>query len=61
MPNNLEAFYAWFYELEGFGFRAERLLDDLGNNEELYDKMLPWLKAAYEIGKTTQEFDNAKI
>jgi hypothetical protein len=23
----------------------------LGGNEELYDKMLPWLKAAYEIGK----------
>jgi hypothetical protein len=53
--NNLEAFYAWFYELEGFGFRADRLWEDLGNNEELYDKMLPWLKAAYEIGKQDKE------
>jgi hypothetical protein len=51
MPNNLQAFYAWFYELVGCGFRAERLLEDLGNNEELCDKMLPWLKAAYEVGK----------
>jgi len=55
MPNNLEAFYAWFYELEGFGFRADRMFDDLGNNEELYDKMLPWLKAAYEVGKQDKE------
>ncbi len=53
--NNLEAFYAWFYELEGFGFRALRLLEDLDNNEELYDKMLPWLKAAYEVGKQDRE------
>ena len=53
--NKLEAFYAWFYELEGFGFRAERFLDDLGGNEELYDKMLPWLKAAYEVGKQDRE------
>jgi hypothetical protein len=51
VQNKLEAFYAWFYEVEGFGFRAERLLDDLGGNEELYDKMLPWLKAAYLVGK----------
>jgi len=50
-----EAFYHWFYEVENFGFRAERFLDDLGGNEELYDKMLPWLKAAYQVGKTTQE------
>jgi hypothetical protein len=59
MSDNLEAFYAWFYKLEGFGFRAERFLDDLGGNEELYDKMLPWLKAAYEIGK--QESDDAEV
>ena len=50
MQNKLQAFYAWFYEVEGFGFRAERLLDDLGD-EQLYDKMLPWLKAAYLVGK----------
>jgi len=53
--NKLEAFYAWFYELEGFGFRAERFLDDLDGNGELYDKMLPWLKAAYEVGKQDKE------
>jgi hypothetical protein len=37
--------------LEGFSFRAQRMLEDLGGNEELYDKMLPWLKAAYMVGK----------
>lgn len=52
---DLNKFYEWIYELEGYGFRAERLLDDLGGNEELYDKMLPWLKAAYQVGKQNQE------
>ena len=58
MPDNLEAFYAWFYELEGFSFRADRMLEDLGNNEELYDKMLPWLKAAYQVGKQDKELSD---
>jgi hypothetical protein len=51
VQNKLPGFYNWFYELEGFSFRAQRMLEDLGGNEELYDKMLPWLKAAYLVGK----------
>lgn len=38
----------WFYEMEGFGFRAERFWSDydLKNRES----MLEWLRTAYEIG-----------
>lgn len=45
-------FEDWFYELEGFAFRAERFYDDLthyqGDNIETIEK---WLRAAYEVGR----------
>jgi hypothetical protein len=43
-----EKFEDWFYEMEGFGFRAERFYNDCeyGNNECLRN----WLKAAYDMG-----------
>ena len=43
-----EQFEEWFYQIEGFGFRAERFYSDCeyGNTECLRN----WLKAAYDLG-----------
>jgi hypothetical protein len=43
-----EQFEEWFYEIEGFGFRAERFYNDCeyGNTECLRD----WLLTAWQLG-----------
>jgi hypothetical protein len=42
-----DAFITWLYEFEGYGQRIERLSEDLCVP---LDKLLPWLRAAYEAG-----------
>ena len=42
-----DPFVAWLYEFEGYGQRIERLSEDL---RDPLDKLMPWLRAAYEVG-----------
>jgi hypothetical protein len=43
-----EEFDDWFYEIEGFSFRAERFWNDV----ELLKKpeILEWMRTAYKMG-----------
>lgn len=47
-------FDEWLDEIEVFSIRRERYLDDLDHHKEgsngSYNRMLVWLKAAYEAG-----------
>lgn len=47
-----EQFNEWFYELEGYAFRSERLIDDLYYAAETKDvsMIINWIKAAFEEG-----------
>jgi len=38
----------WFYEMEGYGFRAERFWDDFERQDRV--AMIEWLKTAYQMG-----------
>lgn len=38
----------WFYEMEGYGFRAERFWDDFETKN--HAAMMEWLKTAYKMG-----------
>ena len=42
-----DPFVSWLYEFEGYGMRIERLSEDL---RDPLDKLMPWLRAAYEVG-----------
>lgn len=47
-------FEDWFYEIEGFGIRAERFYDDLAafHADKVGDQtIVGWLKAAYAMGR----------
>jgi len=41
-------FDEWFYEMEGFGFRAERFWSDFEGQDKI--AMIEWLKTAYQMG-----------
>lgn len=43
-----DGFDDWFYELEGYHFRAERFWDDFASQDPKL--VLEWLRTAYEIG-----------
>ena len=43
-----EGFDEWFYEMEGYHFRAERFWDDIAYQDK--DTILEWLKTAYRVG-----------
>ena len=43
-----EQFEEWFYELEGFSFRAERIYDDCERGDS--EQIKGWLKTAYDMG-----------
>lgn len=48
-------FDEWFNEIESFSFRSERFYEDMiinGSREP--DKIVPWLKAAFDAGKEAQ-------
>lgn len=51
-------FDAWFNEIESFGTRAERFLSECNYDIAMYNRMIPWLKAAYEVGRA--ELDQIK-
>lgn len=58
-----EQFDEWFYELEGYAFRSERLIDDLYYAAETKDvsMMISWIKSAFEEGyKAAKEEENEK-
>ena len=38
----------WFYEMEGFGFRAERCASDFDSQN--WTAMVEWLRTAYQTG-----------
>jgi hypothetical protein len=46
----VESFDAWLYGQEGYGLRVERLSEDL---RDPIDKVLPWLKAAFDVGRAS--------
>ena len=46
----VESFDAWLYGQEGYGLRVERLSEDL---RYPIDKVLPWLKAAFDVGRAS--------
>ena len=41
-------FNDWFYEMEGYGFRAERFWGDFEGQDRI--AMIEWLKTAYKMG-----------
>ena len=41
-------FDAWFYEMEGYGFRAERFWSDYDVKDQV--AMMEWLRTAYQMG-----------
>ena len=43
---------SWLSEVENFGLRQERLVEDTGAP---LDKLLPWLHAAFALGRQSQE------
>jgi hypothetical protein len=47
-----ELFEDWFYELEGFGFRAEYFWSDFDYACETkdYKRIVKWLRISYEMG-----------
>jgi hypothetical protein len=48
--NNL-LFDEWFYEIEGYGLRAERLFEDMPClTQQESTRLIGWLKAAYSQG-----------
>jgi len=38
----------WFYEMEGYGFRAERFWSDYDAKDQVV--MMKWLRTAYQMG-----------
>jgi len=51
----MNEFDEWFYGIEGFGCRAERLFADLEYDGQKYDLVIEWLKAAYRVGREDRE------
>lgn len=58
--NNFEQ---WFNELEGFGFRSERLYESLPvpAGAKLRESLETWLRAAFEAGQTLAHSKQARI
>lgn len=47
----MNKFDKWFYEVEQYGTRAERLFAELNHDGVQYRVVKEWLKAAHEDGK----------
>lgn len=45
----------WLEEVEGYGLRIERFIDDCDHHREgstgSNERMIAWLRAAYEVGR----------
>jgi hypothetical protein len=52
-----ELFDDWFYEMKGFGFRAEYFWGDFDYAAETkdYKRIIKWLRTAYEMGYNASE------
>ena len=51
-------FEDWFYEAENFSLRSERFYDDLCFFGEFKpERIVEWLKAAYEVGREHEQQD----
>ncbi len=65
-PDRLEAFNAWFEEVESYSTRHERFLDDLNSAESYRDPVaanrtiMRWLHAAFEQGAEHERQKTAK-
>lgn len=65
-PDRLEAFDAWFEEVESYSTRHERFLDDLNSAESCRDSVaanrtiMRWLYAAFEQGVEYERQKTAK-
>lgn len=46
----MNKFDEWFYEVELYGTRAERLWAELNHDGEKYRVVKEWLKASYDEG-----------
>lgn len=44
----------WLYEMEGYGYRAERLASDIAMSGPSIGRIMPWLVAAYRLADTPQ-------
>jgi len=53
----MNKFDEWFYGIEGFGVRAERLFADLEYDGRKYDLVVKWLKSAYLVGRADDEVE----
>lgn len=51
----MDKFDAWFYEVEGFGMRSERLQAELGSHDVEFIHVKEWLHAAYMVGREENE------
>ena len=47
----MNKFDEWFYEVEGFGMRSERLQTELGSHDVEFIQVKEWLHAAYMVGR----------
>ena len=57
-------FDEWFNEIELFSTRAERFFSDLDHHkpyEGSYQRMVEWLKAAYDVGKSHRDINSEVI
>ena len=65
-PDRLEAFDAWFEEVESYSTRHERFLNDLNSAESCRDSVaanrtiMRWLYAAFEQGVEYERQKTAK-
>ena len=49
-------FEDWFDEIENYGFRSERFLDEFKDMSP--ERAIEWLRAAFECGKMNDEIDS---
>jgi len=47
------SFADWLHELQGFTLRSERLVEMFGYDQ--YERMVPWLKAAFNAGRNEED------
>jgi hypothetical protein len=50
MSNKYETFDDWFNEIENYGTRMERFLDEFGQHQGR-ERMIEWLRASWECAR----------
>lgn len=53
MKHVYEKFEDWFNEIENYGTRSERFLNEIENMSD--DRLCEWLRAAFECGRLKDE------